>query len=214
MEEKVILENDERDYRAEILAIIRGDYTDEELKIALEEYHDNDIASILEDELTPLERDRILQAIGNEAMSEIVPFLEDAGEYLSELNADEAADILEHMDADEALEVLEDLDEETRNEVLEHIEDEEVKEEIKLLDSYDENLFGSKMSTNFIVINRHCSVKSAMKTMVAEAAENDNIYTIFVEEDDGRFYGAIGLKELIIARSDTDLESLIYTTFP
>lgn len=213
MEEKTTFENEERDYRAEILAIVRGDYTDEALKLALEEYHDNDIAYIL-DELTPEERDRILQAIGNEAMSEIVPFLEDAGEYLSELDADEAADIIEHMDADEALEVLEDLDEETRNEVLERIEDEEVKEEIKLLDSYDEDLFGSKMSTNFIVINRHTTVKGAMKTMVSMAPENDNIYTIFVEEDDGSFYGAIGLKELIIARSDTSLESLIYTTFP
>ncbi|MBE6639005.1 MAG: magnesium transporter [Ruminococcaceae bacterium] len=214
MENKTFFEAEERDYRAEILAIIRGDYSEEQLKEKLEEYHDNDIAGILEDELTAEERERILQAIGNEAMSEIVPFMEDAGEYLSELEAHEAADIIEHMDADDALVALDELDEKTRNEVLEHIEDEEVKEEIELLDSYDEDEFGSKMSTNFIVIKRGLSVKGAMKTMVAEAAENDNIYTIFVENEDGTFYGAIGLKELIIARSTVDLEELICTTFP
>ena len=170
----------------------------------MEEYHENDIAGTM-DELTSEERDRVLDAIGNEAMSEIVPFMEDAVEYLSELDADEAADIIEHMDADEALEILDDLDEKTRTEVLEHIEDEEVKEEIELLDSYDEDEFGSKMSTNFIVIKRGLTVKGAMKRMVAEAAENDNIYTIFVENEDGTFYGAIGLKELIIARSTVDL---------
>ncbi len=213
MENKILFEAEERDYREEILSIIRGDYTEEQLKEKLEEYHDNDIAGIL-DELTPEEKDRLLQAIGNEAMSEIVPFMEDAGEYLSELEAHEAADIIEHMDADDALEVLDNLDEKTRTEVLEHIEDEEVIEEIELLDSYNEDEFGSKMSTNFIVIKRGLSVKGAMKAMVAEAAENDNIYTIFVENEDGTFYGAIGLKELIIARSTVDLEELIYTTFP
>lgn len=53
-----------------------------------------------------------------------------------------------------------------------------------------------------------------MRTLIAEAAQNDNIYTIFVSEEDGSFYGAIDLKELIIARSDTPLEDLIYTNFP
>ena len=212
-EAKPFFEAEERDYRAEILELIQTETDEDALKEQLEEYHENDIASTM-DELTSEERDRVLDAIGNEAMSEIVPFMEEAVEYLSELDADEAADIIEHMDADEALEILDDLDEKTRTEVLEHIEDEEVKEEIELLDSYDEDEFGSKMSTNFIVIKRGLTVKGAMKTMVAEVAENDNIYTIFVENEDGTFYGAIGLKELIIARSTVDLEELIYTTFP
>jgi magnesium transporter len=53
-----------------------------------------------------------------------------------------------------------------------------------------------------------------MKTLVSEAAENDNIYTIFAVNEDGSFYGAIDLKELIIARSSVELESLICNTFP
>ncbi len=214
MEENEVFAPEERDYRAEILAIIRGDYESDKLKELLEEYHDNDVASVLEEDLTPEERDRLLDAIGTEEMSDIVPFLEDAGEYISELEAEEAADIIEQMDADEALEVLEDLDEETRNEVLELIEDEEVKEEIELLDSYDDDEFGSKMSTNFIAIKKSLTVKDAMRRVIAEAPENDNIYTLFVTDDDGKFYGAISLKDLIIARSNDDLNEHIYTTFP
>jgi magnesium transporter len=53
-----------------------------------------------------------------------------------------------------------------------------------------------------------------MKTLVSEAAENDNIYTIFAVNDDDSFYGAIDLKELIVARSSARLESLICNTFP
>ena len=213
VEEKNVFVPEERDYRSEILDILHGEHDDNEIRSLLEEYHDNDIASVLDD-LSAEERDHLHDILGNEAISEILPYLEDAGEYLSELEAEEAADIIEQMDADEALEVLDDLDEETRNEVLELIEDEEVKEDIQLLDSYEDDQFGSRMSTNFIAIKRGLTVKGAMKQMVAEAAENDNIYTLFVTNEDGSFYGAIDLKELIVARSNVDLETLIYTAFP
>ena len=210
--ENNICEFEDRNYRLAILSAIRGDNTDEVLREILADYHDNDIAAVLE-ELSSEELDRLHRVLGSEGMSEVITFSDDAGEILSEMDADEAADIIEQMDADEALEVLEDLDEETRNEVLELIED-EVKEDIQLIDSYDEDEFGSVMSTNFISINRNLTVKGAMRALIAAAPQNDNIYTIFVTTEDGAFFGTIDLKELIIARSDKPLEELIYTTFP
>ncbi len=212
MEEQNIYDLEDRNYRLAILSAIRGDNTDEMLREILADYHDNDIAAVME-ELSSEERDRLLQVLGSEAMSDIIAYMDDAGEILSELDADEAAEIIEQMDADEAIEVLEDLDEETRNEVLELIED-EVKEDIELIASYDEDEFGSVMSTNFISIRRNMTVKGAMRALISNAPENDNIYTIFVTEEDESFYGTIDLKELIIARSDKPLEELIYTTFP
>lgn len=213
MDETMEFPMQERDYGAEILALIRGDLGDEALRDQLSEYHENDIAGIFE-ELTPEERDRLLDIFGSEMMSGIVSFLDDAGDYLSELDADEAADIIEQMDADDALEALDDLDEQTRSEILELIEDEEIKEDIELLDSYAEDEFGSRMSTNYIVVKRHMSIKEIMKSLVSEAAENDNIYTIFVVNEDESFYGAIDLKDLIVARSNVDPETLISTAFP
>ena len=213
MENNEIYEVDERDYRSDILGVVRSGKSDEEIRDLLADYHDNDIAGVF-DELTAEEKDDLLRILGNEAMSDVVSYMEDASDYLSELDADDAADIIEQMDADEALEVLEDLDEEVRREVFELIEDDEVKEEIQLLGSYGEDEFGSRMSTNYIAIRRDMTVKKAMKALVSEAAENDNIYTIFVANDDGSFYGAIDLKELIVARSETALEELIYTNFP
>ncbi len=109
--------------------------------------------------------------------------------------------------------MLDDLDEETRNEVLELIED-EIKEDIELIDSYEDDEFGSVMSTNFITIPRNTNVKGAMRALISEAPENDNIYTMFVTDEEGVFYGTIDLKELIIARYDKPLEELIYTNFP
>lgn len=213
MEDKGFYEEHDRDHRLAILSVIRGDSSDELIRSLLEDYHGNDIAAVL-DELTEQESERLVRALGNEAMAEIVAYLDDAGEYLSEMEADDAAEIIGQMDADEALEVLETLDEETRQEVMERIEDEDVKQEIELLGSYDEDEFGSVMSTNFIAIRKDLSVKGAMRRLIAEAADHDNIFTIFVLEENGAFYGAINLKELIIARSDKPLEDLIYKTFP
>ena len=213
MEEKNELILQERDYSTQILSIIRSDCNDDEIKSQLEEYHENDIASIFE-ELETEERDKLLQILGSEFMSEIVSYLEDAGEYLSEIDADEAADIIEQMDADDAVEVLDDLDEETRSEIIELIEDDEIKEDIELIDSYDDDEFGSRMSTNFISVKRNSTIKETMKTLVSEAAENDNIYTIFVVNEDDSFYGVIDLKDLIVARSTVELETLISNNFP
>ena len=211
MEEEIILER--QDYSEVILGIIRSGLGPQEIKEQLQEYHENDIASVFE-ELTFEEQEWLHQILGSEEMSEIVSYMDDAGEYLSEIDAEEAADIIEQMDADDAVEALEEMDEEARNEVLELIEDEEIKEDIQLIASYDDDEFGSRMSTNFIAVKRNSTIKATMKTLVEEAAENDNIYTIFVVNDDDSFYGAIDLKDLIVARSNVELETLIYNTFP
>ena len=213
MEEKHAIPLPERDFGAQILSIIRGSGPDSEIKAQLEEYHENDIAGIFA-ELTAKEREHLLEILGSEIMSGVVSFLDDAGDYLSEIDTEDAAEIVEQMDADDAREALDDLDEQTKREILSHIADAEIKEEIALIDSYAEDEFGSRMSTNFIAVKRNATIKEAMKTLVSEAAENDNIFTLFVLNEDDSFYGVIELKDLIVARSDVELEALIYTNFP
>ena len=213
MEEKNKAFLPEQNYSSQILGIVRSNATDNEIKTQLQEFHENDIAGAFE-ELTAEERDRLLKILGTELISEIVSYLDDASEYLSEITADDAAEIIEQMDADDAVEALEDLDDERRSEIIDLIEDAEIKKDIKLIDSYEDDQFGSRMSTNFICVKRTQTIKEAMKILVSEAAENDNIYTIFAVEEDNSFYGAIDLKELIIARSNVELERLICNTFP
>jgi magnesium transporter len=70
------------------------------------------------------------------------------------------------------------------------------------------------MTTNFITLKGDLSIKQAMHSLIEQAPTNDNISTLFVVDDDDNFYGAIDLKELIIARQGTDLNSLIMTSYP
>lgn len=213
MEEKNEMLSPEQNYTSQILDIIRSNADDSEINLLLQEYHENDIAAIF-DMLSAEERERLHRALGVELLSVIVSYLDDAGDYLSEITADDAAEIIEQMDADDAVEVLEELDDEKRREIFELIEDAEVKDDIRLIVSYEDDEFGSRMSTNFICVRRDRTIKETMKTLVSEAAENDNIYTIFAVNEDGSFYGAIDLKDLIVARSNVELDDLICTTFP
>ena len=85
---------------------------------------------------------------------------------------------------------------------------------MEMIASFDEDEIGSRMTTNYIVITDKLTVKQAMSSLIEQAAKNDNISTIFVVTEQQKFYGAINLKELIIARRDDLLENLVVTSYP
>ena len=203
------------DYENELKYIIRSSLSASEKKDRLADYHANDIAGVVED-LTPEERHKLYDLLGPEEVSEIFAYLDDAAEYIAELTPDDAADIVQNMDADDAVDVLEELDEAHQQAIIQHMDDEEAREEIRLIQSYSDEEIGSKMTTNFIAICRGITIKQAMRALVQQAADNDNLSTIYVIEDEHteKFYGAINLQDLIIAREGTDLDTLITTSYP
>ena len=201
------------DYDDELIKIIKGNLSDEEIRDRLESYHENDISDVL-DKLTKTERLRLYKILGVEKVSEIFSYLEeDVVKYIDELAPEKAADIIESMDADDAVDVLDELEEDKIGEIKE-LMDEESRQDIELILSYDEDSIGSRMTTNFIVIKKDYTIRQAMKSLVEQAAGNDNISTIYVVTDDNTFYGAIDLKDLIIARDYIDLNELVVTSYP
>jgi magnesium transporter len=206
--EELIIPN----YEEELAAIIRSDISDEEILEQLDNYHENDIAGAME-LLTVGERKKLYHVLGAERVAEIFTYIDDVGKYIGELDLKSAARIIENMDSDDAVDVLEEVDEEERQKLYSLL-DRESRQDIALIISYDEDEIGSRMTTNFIEIRKNLSVKEAMKSLVAQAEDNDNISTIYVSDEDGKFYGAMDLKDLIVARNYVDLETLISTSYP
>ncbi len=201
-----------RDFKHEIIDIIRSNSSDDEIRESIQDYHDNDIASALED-LTPEERKRFYRIIGDEEISDVFAYLDNVEDYIEELDAESAADIIEEMDADDAIDLLDELEDDKREEIMQLLDD-EAQKDINLIQSYDDDVIGSKMSTNYVSFNKKLSVKQAMRSLVDQAAENDNITTIYALNDDETFYGAIELRDLVIAREGTPLEDIIATSYP
>ena len=111
------------------------------------------------------------------------------------------------------MDALEDLEEDDKQELVKHL-DKDAAEDVKLLMSYDEDEIGSCMTTNYICIRKDMTIRQAMSELVKQAGENDNISTLYVVDENEHFYGAIDLKDLIVARADDSLEKLIARSYP
>lgn len=199
-------------YVEELIEIIRAGLSREELVDWLFDYHDNDIADALE-LLTPEERKRLYSALGAERVVEIFAYLDDGDVYLKELSLKQQAKVISEMDSDDAVDILEEVDDDTKCKILGML-DKEASEDVQLLLSYDEDEIGSYMTTNFILIHNDLTVREAMRELVKQAGENDNISTIYVVDWAEQYYGAIELQDLIIAREHTELEDLINRSYP
>ena len=199
-------------YVEELIEIIRAGLSREELVDWLFDYHDNDIADALE-LLTPEERKRLYSALGAERVAEIFAYLDDGDVYLKELSLKQQAKVISEMDSDDAVDILEEVDDDTKCKILGML-DKEASEDVQLLLSYDEDEIGSYMTTNFILIHNDLTVREAMRELVKQAGENDNISTIYVVDWAEQYYGAIELQDLIIAREHTELEDLINRSYP
>lgn len=203
-----------QDYTSEILEVVKSNASPAVLCQRLQDYHENDIADVLE-KLSPAERCKLYRILDMDTISDIFEYTEEADvvKYLEEMNIRKAAAILSKMDTNVLSDVLQQFDRSKRKIFVELLDD-EVRHDIEMINSFDEDEIGSRMTTNYIVIHENLTVKEAMTELVSQAAKNDNISTIFVITASEEFYGAIDLKDLIIARRDHPLKELIVTSYP
>ena len=201
------------DYAAEIVELVQKKLTPHVLRDRVLCYHENDIAAALE-QLSPPDRQRLFQLLDADTLSAVFSYTDDVGQYFGELSMRKKIDILSHSEADVAADYLRQLSRAERTMLIDLMDD-DAKREIALIGSFDEDEIGSRMTTNFIVVESGLGIKQAMRSLVAQAAEHDNISTIYVVDPvDRTFCGAIDLKDLIIAREGTSIDDLVVTSYP
>jgi len=200
------------DYKTEIVDILRGNLAPKLKKERILDYHENDIAAALE-LLEEDERNKLYSILDTETLANVLEYTGNLGTYIGELPIRRRVQMFSHLEVSVAVEYLEEREKAERQVLLE-LMDEDVRREITLLTSFDEDEIGSRMSTNYISIRSGITVRKAMGELVAQAAENDNISTLYVVDDDDMLVGAIDLKDLIIARENTPLETITMTSYP
>ncbi len=213
-EETTVVEAVKPDYESEIIKIIKGNYSPRAAQNKLEGYHGNDVAGAM-DALSVSERKKLYRICTAEMLAETFEHLDEdeAGAYLDEMDIQKAAAVVSNLEADTATYILREIERQKRVLIIDALPM-DIRKDIALVASFDEDEIGSRMTTNCIVIRENLTIKQAMDELVSQAEGNDNISTIFVTDSDGEFYGAIDLKELIIARHGTDLDNLVQTSFP
>lgn len=200
------------DYDREIITVIRSGLTPKLLRERLHEYHEKDLAEALE-LLRRDERHRLYSILDTQTLADMLEYSPQRNLYLEEISMRRRVAVLSAFDVTSTVEYLQQLDKDQRDTIIDLMED-DLKKEIALSISFGKEEIGSRMTTNYISVVEGAGVRQAMKELIEQASENDNISTIYVLDGDGVLVGAVDLKDLIIARESTPLETITTTSYP
>lgn len=165
--------------------------------------HPADIAELCND-LTMDEARFVYKLLDNETAADVlIEMDEDARKEFLELLPSEtiAKRFIEHMDTDDAVELIRDLEDEKQQEILSHIGNIDQAGNIVDLLKYDEKTAGGLMGTEMVTVNENWSMPECLKEMRMQAEDLDEIYYVYVIDDDERLRGVFPLKKMITSPS-------------
>ena len=135
----------------------------------------------------------------NEKKADVLMELDedDRKKLLEGMEPEQIGHFIDLLDTDDAVDLIQELDEEDREEVIQHIDDMEQAGDIVDLLQYDEDTAGGLMGTEMIVVNENLSMPDCLKEMRRQAEDLDDIYNVYVVDDDNRLEGVLPLQKMI-----------------
>jgi len=182
----------------------------EELRATMEPLHPADIAEVMED-LTMDEAKYLYLLLDGEKASDVLIEIpeHERKRFLRVLTPELiASKFIEYMDSDDAADIVADLDEDMKQEVLKEIEDAEQAGDIVDLLEYEEDSAGGIMAKELVSVNENWTVATCLKEISKQAEEVDEIYYIYVTDDQQRLKGVLSLKKLILNSTNTKISNL------
>ncbi len=160
--------------------------------------HPADIAELYQNLDLP-EAEYLFKLLDEEKAADVLMELDedDRLKLISEMPAEEIAQTIDHLDTDDAVDLIQQLDEEERDEILSHIDDVEQAGDIIDLLKYDEDTAGGLMGTEMIVVNENWSMPECIKQMRLQAEDMDEIYYVYVVDNDYKLRGTLPLKMML-----------------
>lgn len=177
----------------------------------LEDLHPVDIAEIMDELNTEEAKFLYLLLEGEKASDVLIEIPENERRRFLKVLPPEliAKQFIEYMDSDDAADVVRDLEEDMKEAVLQKIEDKEQAGDIADLLEYDEESAGGLMAKELIKVNENWTVQTSLKEISKQAEDIDEIYYVYVIDDDGFLKGILSLKKLILNPTHSKIKNLI-----
>ena len=174
------------------------DHADDAARDELKDLHPAEIAELYH-ELDIDEAEYLYLLLDEENQADVLMELDEdeRQQLLSKMDAEDIAKQIEHLDTDDAVDVIQELDEDEREKILSHIDDVEQAGDIIDLLKYDEDTAGGLMGTEMIVVNENWSMPECIRQMRMQAEDMDEVYYVYVVDNDDRLKGTLPLKKLI-----------------
>ena len=185
------------EYLEHIRRIIEADHAEEARK-ELAGLHPADIAELYKN-LSIGEAEYLYRLLDEETAADVLMELDedDRLKLIADMPAEEIAKQIDYLDTDDAVDLIQQLDEDERDEILSHIDDVEQAGDIIDLLKYDEDTAGGLMGTEMIVVNENWSMPECIKQMRLQAEDMDEIYNVYVVDNDYRLLGPFPLKKML-----------------
>ena len=185
------------EYLEHIRRIIEADHAEEARK-ELAGLHPADIAELYKN-LSIGEAEYLYRLLDEETAADVLMELDedDRLKLIADMPAEEIAKQIDYLDTDDAVDLIQQLDEDERDEILSHIDDVEQAGDIIDLLKYDEDTAGGLMGTEMIVVNENWSMPECIKQMRLQAEDMDEIYNVYVVDNDYRLLGTFPLKKML-----------------
>lgn len=184
---------------------------DQDIIQIISEFHPADIAEIIE-ELDSDEAKYLFSLLDGELAADVLVEIpeNDWNSYLKLLPPDVIAHrFIEYMESDDAADVMAELDEDLQDEVLLQLEDKEQAGDIADLLEYDEDTAGGIMAKELVAVNENWTVQTCLKEISIQAEDIDEIYYVYVVDDNFVLKGVLSLKMLIMKPTHTVIKSMV-----
>ena len=204
-----------KEYTPEYLEHIRDVIHTQNVEVAraeLEGLHPADIAELYQN-LNLKEAEFLYDLLDDDTAAGVLMELDedDRRKLLRDMPAEEIAKQIDHLDTDDAVDIIQELDEEDREEILSHIDDVEQAGDIIDLLKYDEDTAGGIMGKEMIIVNENWSMPECITQMRMQAEEIDELYNIYVVDNDNRLKGVFPLKTMITHPSVSKIKHVMET---
>lgn len=184
----------------------------EQVQEMLQDLHPADIAEILE-ELNNERAQFVFLLLDNEKGSDVLAEIDEEERnrflrlFLRRLSPN---DLIDNMESDDAADLVGSLSDEQQHEVLSHMDDLEQAGDIVDLLHYDEDTAGGLMAKELVVVNENWTVLTCLRELSRQAENIDEIYNVYVVDDDNKLKGRLSLKKMILSPTSAKISNLYY----
>jgi len=135
---------------------------------------------------------------------------------LTDIETEKISNIIDELETDDATDIVSELPENVAEKVLENM-DAEDSEDVKELLKYDEETAGGIMSSDFVAVENSETIRAAIREVRNNAEHFEQIYHIYVLDENEVLVGIVSLKSLLTNSLRTKItsvmeEDLIYVT--
>jgi magnesium transporter len=179
------------------------------LREFIEDQHPGRTAELIED-LEAEDGDALFRILLPRYRSEVLSYLntESQNRLVEAMPVREAAELLHLMSHDERANLVKRLDEEFVDAVLPHLAQAE-RDDIRRLASYEPGTAGAVMTTDYVTLPAHITVREALERLRHDAPDRETIYYCYVVDHNRRLIGFVSLKNLILSRRAATIEDVM-----